>query len=80
MRYTITINELITRPIIRNDHPEEFLNKMTDDEINVWEKEVDQILIEEGVPKIFPDWNAAILAKSIDMEILYNILKLNHNK
>ena len=33
MEYTIEIEELIKRPIIRSDKPEEFLNKMTDNEI-----------------------------------------------
>lgn len=75
MEYTISIQELIERPIIRNDKPEEFLNKMTDQEINQYEKEIEQILSEEGTNKIFPDWNAAFLAKAIDRGILYKLFK-----
>jgi len=75
MAYTIGIEELIKRPIIRNDKPEEFLNKMTDDEIRQWEIEVEQTLLKEGVVQKFPDWNAAFLAKSIDRGILYNLFK-----
>lgn len=75
MEYTIGIEELVKRPIIRNDRPEEFLNKMTDDEIRQWEIEVEQNLLEEGVVQKFPDWNAAFLAKSIDRSILYNLFK-----
>jgi hypothetical protein len=75
MEYTISIQELIKRPIIRNDKPEEFLNKMTDQEINQYEKEIEQILSEEKVNKIFPDWNAAFLAKTIDRGILYKLFK-----
>ena len=60
MAYTIGIEELIKRPIIRNDKPEEFLNKMTDDEIRQWEIEVEQTLLKEGVVQKFPDWNAAL--------------------
>lgn len=76
MKYTIGIEELVKRPIIRNDRPEEFLNKMTNEEIRQWEIEVEQSLLEEGVVKKFPDWNSAFLAKSIDMGILYNLFKM----
>lgn len=76
MEYSITIEELIKRPIIRNDNSEEFLNKMTDEEIKQWEKEVELNLLEEGVVQKFPDWNAAFLAKTIDRGILYNLFKL----
>ena len=75
MKYTLKIEELIKRPIIRNDRPEEFLNKMTDEEIEQWEKEVEQNLMQEGVDKKFPDWNAAFLAKTIDRGILYSLFK-----
>lgn len=71
MEHTIKIEELIKRPIIRNDKSEEFLNKMTDDEIRQWENEVKQNLLEQGVVQKFPDWNVAFLAKSIDTSILY---------
>ena len=74
--YRIKIEELVKRPIIRNDKAEEFLNKMTDKEIHQWEKEVEQILLEEGVVQKFPDWNAEFLAKTIDRSILYNLFKL----
>ena len=67
------MEELIARPIIRNDNVYEFLNKMTDEEIDQWDKEVAEILKEEKVPEIFPDWNAAYLAKTIDRQILYEL-------
>jgi hypothetical protein len=76
MEYSITIQELIKRPIIRNDKAEEFLNKMTDEEIHQWEKEVEQILFGEGVVQKFPDWNVEFLAKTIDRGILYELFKL----
>lgn len=34
MEYSITIKELIKSPIIRNDFDEEWMNKMTDDELS----------------------------------------------
>lgn len=75
MEYTIEIEELIKRPIIRSDKPEEFLNKMTDNEIRQQEVEVEQNLLEDGVIQKFPDWNASFLAKTIDRSILYNLFK-----
>lgn len=74
--YTIGIGELIKRPIIRSDQRVEFLNKMTDEEIKKWEYEVEQNLLEEGVIQKFPDWNAAVLAKTVDRNIMYKIYKI----
>ena len=76
MKYTIGIKELIKRPIIRNDQSEEYLNKMTYEEILQWEAEIDQSLLAAGVDKKFPDWNAAFLGKIIDRSILYDLMKL----
>jgi hypothetical protein len=73
MEYTIKMGELIERPTIRHDQVYEFLNKMTDEEIDQWDKEVTETLKEEKVPEVFPDWNAAYLAKLIDRQILYDV-------
>jgi len=80
MKYTIGIEELINRPIIRSDKSEEFLNKMTDDEITQWEVEVEQALLEEGIEKKHLDWNVAFMAKIIDRGILYNLFLLKSNE
>lgn len=69
------MDELLARPIIRDDQAHEYLNKMTDQEIRTWEQEVDAILERDGVPKKFPDWNAAVMAKMIDTDILYCMLQ-----
>ena len=53
---------------------------MTDEEIDQWDKEVAEILKEEKVPEIFPDWNAAYLAKLIDRQILYDLFLLGDSK
>lgn len=34
MNYSLEISDLLERDLIRNDYPHEFLNKMTDEEIN----------------------------------------------
>lgn len=73
--YSIDIKELINRPIIRNDYAEEFMNKMTDEEILIYQQEVNEILVKEGVRKTFPDWNVGLLTKRIDREIMYRLLK-----
>ena len=73
--YSITVQELLQRPIIRNDRPEEWMNKMTDEELHQYDSETRQICIENGVLNIFPDINAACLGKNIDRSIIYEILK-----
>ena len=76
MEYSISLEELLQRPIIRNDFDEEWMNKMTDDELDQFDKESYQICLEEGTPEKFPDINSACLAKHIDRGILYNILEM----
>jgi hypothetical protein len=76
MEYTIKIQELIERPIIRTDFDEERMNKMTDDELSQYNKESYEMCINEGTPNKYPDINAAILSKHIDRCILYKLFKL----
>jgi len=73
--YSITIQELLERPIIRNNYEEEWMNKMTDEELTQFDKEIYRICIDEGTPFIYPDMNAAHLSKIIDRNILYKLLK-----
>ena len=73
--YSTTIQELLQRPIIRNEFNEEWMNKMTDEELTQFDKESYQICLEDGTPEKYPDINAACLSKHIDRDILYNILK-----
>jgi 16S rRNA C967 or C1407 C5-methylase (RsmB/RsmF family) len=80
MERTIKASELSKRPIIRSDNAYEFLNKMTDEEIQQWDKETMQILKDENVPEVFPDWNSAYLAKIIDAQIIYELFCGEHLK
>jgi hypothetical protein len=80
MEHKLSIKELIDRPIIRNDKPDEWMNKCTDEEIRQWEDEARENLINEGVPQVFPDFNAAFLAKCIDRDIIYGLFKGEHLK
>lgn len=58
----IGIQDLLTKPIIRNDQPYEWLNKMTDEEIAVYRSSL-------------PANGAEAIAKEIDRDILYNLFK-----
>jgi hypothetical protein len=73
--YSITIQELLERPIIRNDYNEEWMNKMTDEELTEFNKETRQLCIENGTLDKFPDINAACLSKFVDRNTLYELLK-----
>ena len=75
IKYSVSITELIDRPIIRNDHGEEWMNKMTDDEIEQWHNEAYAICKADGLYKTY-ELNACHLAKHIDRGILYNLFKL----
>ena len=76
--YTISVRELIDRPIIRKDFNEEWMNKMTDDEINRWNEETYAMLEEKGITG-YPDVNGAYLSKHIDRGILYELVKQAKN-
>ena len=76
MEYSITIQELIKRPIIRSDFDEEWMNKMTDEELSQFDEETYKMCIDDGTPEKYPDINAAHLSKHIDRGILYNLFKL----
>jgi len=75
MKHTIKIRELISRPIIRSDKPLEFLNKMTDEEIEKLDSDIETILLEEGVERKYPIWNEAAVTKMIDRDTMYNLFK-----
>jgi hypothetical protein len=78
MEYSITLEELIQRPSIRNDYDGDgvWMNKMTNEEYDQFNEESRQICIEEGVEDKFPDINAAILSKHIDRTILYKLFSI----
>jgi len=78
MEYSITISTLLGRPILRDDQAYEFLNRMTDEEIQQWDNETMQMLKEDCTPEVFPDWNSAYLAKCIDRQILFELFLLGN--
>lgn len=74
MKYSISISELIKRPVLRTDQRCEMLNKMTDEEIERYEQEVLGSALEQG-PQQYPDTNVRVLSTLIDNEIIYTLLK-----
>lgn len=78
MKYSISLEELIHRPSIRNDYDGDgiWMNKMTDEEYNQFNEESRKICIEEGVEDKFPDINSAVLSKHIDRCILYKLFSI----
>ena len=76
MEYTIKIQELVNRPIVRNDKHFEFLNKMTDDEIELYESELYQIIKNDMIIDKNVEYNILYLSKIFDRDILYNLFKL----
>ncbi len=82
-QYSISINELIRMPDIRNDFTDNdiWMNKLTNEQLDQFDREARNICIEEGVENKYPDMNAAILAKYIDRGILYKLFTMgNQNK
>ena len=75
MEYSVTIQELIKMPIIRNDFYDEWMNKMSDCELTQYDKETYELCLNDGVLDKFPDMNIARLTKLIDRNILYEIFK-----
>jgi len=80
MNYTVSIRDLVRRPLGRVDLAEEWMNKMTDEEIKQWEKELTEEMIDDGHKQKFPDWNASFLARTIDRGIIYTLLKEDYEK
>lgn len=63
------IKELLDKPIIRNDHCHEFMNKMTNDEIRIWEQEVIEEISHDPIE---------YMSTLINTDILYNVFKLSN--
>jgi hypothetical protein len=64
--YTIDLKELVSRPIIRHDYDYEWLNKMTDDEIERFYQEV----MQQNPTR----W----ITECIDQNILYQLHKVEN--
>lgn len=80
MKYTTSIEELVERPIIRDDFDEEWMNKMTDEELDQFGEESYQMCLEKGDPDADPEEIIMMLgANYIDRGILYELFKERKN-
>ena len=78
-QYRNSILELIDRPIIREDYNEEWLNKMTDVEIDQWYIRTYTISKDNGSIG-YPDGNVSYISMHIDTTILYTLFKQANNE
>jgi hypothetical protein len=80
--FSISVQELLERPDIRNDYEgnEAWMNKMTDEELNQFDKECREMCSESGIPKTYPEMNAAVMSKYIDRGIMYKLLLTEKTK
>jgi hypothetical protein len=73
--YSISIEELIDRPILHYQYEEEWMNKMTDEEILQYESEVRDILVRENIFNKDISIKDARLAKFNNRTTLYKLVK-----
>lgn len=76
MEYSLPLQELIKRPFIRSDKSELWENKMTDEELEIYHKELDIIINEYPIDERLMQYTT----KPIDRTILYKLLKLAYYK
>jgi hypothetical protein len=79
-KYSISIEELVKMPDIRNDFigNDIWMNKLTNRQLDQFDREARNMCIEEGVENKYPDLNAAIVAKYIDRGILYKLFTMGN--
>ncbi len=80
MKYTIPIAELNKRVIIRNDQCRDFLNKMTNEEIDQFYKELKENLIENNtINEPFAEM-CALTDRDILCKIFQEFDQINNDK
>lgn len=75
IKYSILMPELIERPIIRDDKPYEWQNKLTDKELEQRDDEIYTKLKKDGLE--FPEINSAYTSAIIDTDIIYNMFNVS---
>lgn len=74
-KYSISIEELLNRPILHFQYDEEWMNKMTEDEILQYELEARAISIQEEIQDKSQSLEILLRQKYRDRTIIYNLLK-----
>jgi len=80
MAYSLVLHALVFRPIIRKDMPEEFLNKMTDEELLVWYDELRVEFMKQGVDESMPRWKLMFEEKVKERKDIYELFKDNYER
>jgi hypothetical protein len=78
--YTTKISELLLRPVFDNSYPYEFMQKMTDNEVDIYLNEVSNQLKVEGIPtKNINHYNRIFRYLIEQRERLYQSFKIIDN-
>lgn len=77
MSYTLKLQALVFRRIIRKDMPEEFLNKMTDEELLQWYGEVKEKLLKKGIDESMMTWKFEFEEIIKERKDIYELFKDN---
>lgn len=80
MAYTLKLQALVYRPVIRSDMPEAFLNRMTDEELLVWYDELRIEFLKQGVDESMPRWKLMFDEKVVQRRDIFEIFKDNYNR
>lgn len=79
MAYSLKLQALVYRPVIRSDMPEAFLNRMTDEELLVWYDELRIEFLKQGVDESMPRWKLMFDEKVVQRRDIFEIFKDNYN-
>lgn len=79
MAYSLKLQALVYRPVIRTDMPEEFLNKMTDAELLTWYDELRIEFLKQGLDESMPRWKLMFEEKVVERRNIYEIFNDNYN-
>jgi len=75
MAYTLKLQALVYRPVIRSDMPEAYLNRMTDEEISVWYEEFKQEQMNKGIDESMPIFKLKFDEKVKERQGIFEIFK-----
>lgn len=80
MAYTLKLQALVYRPIIRSDMPEEFLNKMTDAELLQWFSELKVELLKRGIDESMMTFKSKFDEVILERKDIYEIFKEHYER
>jgi len=76
--YTLKLQALVYRPVIRSDMPEAFLNRMTNEELLVWYEELRQEFLKQGIDESMLRWKLMFDEKVVQRSDVFEILMDNY--